>query len=190
MKKRFGIDIDGTITHPNSLIPYINEAFQLQLTLDDIIEYELTNVIDVPPKEFYDWFIKSEPKIYTESPLAPGAKEVLSKWKEQFQLYFISARSSNLMEVTENWFTQNDLLYHHIELIGSHHKVDAARKYNVDLFMEDKHDNAVMIHEELNIPVILFDTPYNRLPIPDGVIRVKNWEEAEAWVNHWIHNEN
>ncbi|MGE8206228.1 5' nucleotidase, NT5C type [Heyndrickxia sp. NPDC080065] len=189
MKKRFGIDIDGTVTHPNSLLPYINEAFQLQLTLDDITEYELTNVINVPEKKFYDWFIKTEPKIYAESPLAIGAKEVLTKWKEQFQLYFISARASNLLEVTEKWFTENDIKYNHIELIGSHHKVETAKKYHVDLFFEDKHDNAVMIHQELNIPVILFDTPYNQDPIPEGVIRVKSWKEAELWVRDWIKRE-
>ena len=34
------------------------------------------------------------------------------------------------------------------------------------------------IHEELDIPVILFDTPYNRNPIPDGVIRVYDWQQA------------
>lgn len=189
MTKKFGIDIDGTVTHPNSLLPHINDEYQLQLSLEDITQYELTNVINIPPEEFYEWFVKAEPKIYAESPLAPGAKEVLTKWKEQFQLYFISARRSDLLEITKKWFNMNDLRYHHIELIGSHHKVETAKKYNVDLFFEDKHDNAVMIHEELNIPVILFDTPYNQDPIPEGVIRVKNWQEAEKWVNNWTYQE-
>lgn len=189
MTKKFGIDIDGTVTHPNSLLPHINDEYQLQLSLEDITQYELTNVINIPPEEFYEWFVKAEPKIYAESPLAPGAKEVLTKWKEQFQLYFISARRSDLLEITKKWFNMNDLRYHHIELIGSHHKVETAKKYNVDLFFEDKHDNAVMIHEELNIPVILFDTPYNQDPIPEGVIRVKNWQEAEKWVNKWTNQE-
>ncbi|MBU5213434.1 hypothetical protein [Heyndrickxia oleronia] len=189
IKKRFGIDIDGTVTHPDSLIPYINDKYHLKLTLEDITEYELTNVINIPPKEFYEWFTESEPIIYSESPLAIGAKEVLTKWKEQFQLFFISARSSHLLDVTEKWFNKNDLHYHHIELIGSHHKIETAKKYEVDLFMEDKHDNAVMIHEELGIPVILFDTPYNRDSIPEGVIRVKNWYEAEKWVESWMKNQ-
>lgn len=184
MKKRFGIDIDGTVTSPDALLPFINKEYQLSLTLEDITEYELTNVIDIPADEFYEWFVKTEPVIYAESPLAEGAKEVLNKWKEEFELYFISARSSSLLQVTNTWFNQNDINYHHIELIGSHHKVETAKKYNVDIFFEDKHDNAVMIHEELGIPVILFDTPYNRDPIPDGVIRVKSWKEAEAWVNN------
>jgi uncharacterized HAD superfamily protein len=55
----------------------------------------------------------------------------------------------------------------------------------VDIFLEDKHDNAVEIHEECKIPVLLFDTPYNREPIPEGVIRVYNWKEACHWVENW-----
>ena len=39
---RFGIDIDGTVTCPTSLLPHINNAFKANLQLDDIKEYDLT----------------------------------------------------------------------------------------------------------------------------------------------------
>lgn len=42
MQKRFGIDIDGTVTSPDALVPFLNEGFKLQLTLDDITQYDLT----------------------------------------------------------------------------------------------------------------------------------------------------
>ena len=73
-------------------------------------------------------------------------------------------------------------------LIGSHHKIETAKKFGVHAFFEDKHDNAVEIHEELDIPVILFDTPYNRKPIPEGVIRVYDWQEANNWIKRLISN--
>ena len=41
------------------------------------------------------------------------------------------------------------------------------------------------IAEECEIPVILFDAPYNRMAIPNNVIRVENWMEAYQWVNQW-----
>lgn len=186
MKKKFGIDIDGTVTSPSSLLPYINKAFGLKLTLSDITQYDLTSVVNVPEEDFAKWFIENEPLIYEGSPLAQGAEQVINKWKEVFDLYFISARPSHLLQLTENWFSTNGLSYHHIELIGSHDKVATAKKHQVDLFFEDKHDNAVMIHEECNIPVILFNTPYNQDPIPNGVIRVDNWNQAYSWVKNWI----
>ena len=183
--KRFGIDIDGTITKPDSMLPYINKAFQLQLTLEDINQYEFYPFVNVPPHEFDRWFQQNEPTMYLESPIVKHAKQVLQQWKEEFELYFISARNQTLLPVTKQWFSKNDLLYHHIELIGTHNKIATVKKHQIDLFFEDKHDNAVAIAEECGIPVILFDTPYNRMAIPKDVIRVETWLEAYQWVNNW-----
>ncbi|MEI5905825.1 hypothetical protein WAK64_01930 [Bacillus spongiae] len=185
MALRFGIDIDGTVTDPSTLIPYINKKFDKNITLTDITQYDLSDALNIPPNAFAEWFKKEEPVIYKESPLAENAKTVLSQWKEMFELYFISARPKHLSLLTEQWFTEQDIDFHHIELIGSHNKVETAREHNVHLFLEDKHDNAVMLHEELQIPVLLFDTPYNQEPIPEGVVRVKNWIEADQWVQAW-----
>lgn len=186
MKKRFGIDIDGTVTSPEAMVPYLNEAFNLNITLNDIKQYDLTPLVTISEEQFAHWFYENEPIIYRESPLAKGAKEVLTKWKREHELYFISARGSHLQQVTEEWFLENALEFDHIELIGNHDKIEAAKKYEVDIFLEDKHDNAVMIHEACGIPVILFDTPYNQDPLPNGVIRVRNWKEANAWADDWL----
>lgn len=186
MTKRFGIDIDGTVTCPSSLIPFLNQAFQLNITLEDIKQYDLSPLVNISKEELAKWFAQNEPIMYEESPLAVGAKEVLADWAKNFELYFISARGSHLLEVTENWFKKHELLFNHIELIGTHDKIEAALKHDIDIFLEDKHDNAVTIAEQCKIPVLLFDTPYNRDPIPSNVIRVKNWDEAARWVENWI----
>ncbi|WP_312473643.1 hypothetical protein [Neobacillus sp.] len=189
MKKRFGMDIDGTITCPKSIIPYINKAFCMNIAYEEVDQYELTPFVNVPEEVFAKWFSENEPIIYQGSPPAHGVIKVLNNWKKDHELYFISARSSYLLEVTEKWFLDHRLTFDHIELIGSHDKVETAKKHEVDIFFEDKHDNAVMIHEECQIPVILFDTPYNQQPIPKGVIRVNDWKEANIWVENWLKNE-
>ncbi|WP_419881409.1 5' nucleotidase, NT5C type [Peribacillus sp. B-H-3] len=186
MKKRFGIDIDGTVTRPDAMVPFINKDFQMNLAYEDITEYDLTPFVHVPPEDFSKWFSENEPLIYAESPIAEGAKKVLGEWMHSADLYFISARHSKLLQITEEWFKAQGLGYHQIELIGSHDKVETAKRCKVDLFLEDKHDNAVAISEQCKIPVILFDTPYNRLPVPDSVIRVHTWLEAEQWVKNWM----
>lgn len=186
MKKRFGIDIDGTVTCPSTFVPYLNEAFNLNITLADIRQYDFMPLVPVSEKEFSTWFTEIEPVIYSKSPLAQGARDILKKWEQEHELYFISARSSHLLELTKEWFAAQGLLYHDVHLLGSHDKIAAARDYQVDIFFEDKHDNAVNIHEQLEIPVILFNTPYNQEPIPKGVIRVNDWQEANEWVQNWI----
>lgn len=175
---RFGIDIDGTVTCPTSLLPHINEQYGCKLELEDIKEYDLTKAFEVDETEFYTWYKTAESHIYSCSPPQEHAKEILNQWNSQFELFFISARGKHVYDETLNWFSREEIPYDHIELIGSHYKIEAAKQFKVDAFFEDKHDNAVDIHEELGIPVILFDTPYNRNPIPDGVIRVYDWKQA------------
>ena len=189
MRKRFGIDIDGTVTCPKSIIPFINKAFDMNIIYEDVNQYELTPFVNVSEEVFAKWFTENEPILYKESLPAQGAVNVLKKWKQDHELFFISARGPHLLAVTEEWFFHHGLTFHHMELIGSHDKVETVKKHKVDIFFEDKHDNAVMIHEECQIPVILFDTPYNQEPIPKGVIRVKNWEEANIWVENWLKQE-
>jgi uncharacterized protein len=186
MQIRFGIDIDGTVTSPAALLPFLNKAFQLNLTLADIKQYELTPFVNINEEEFSKWFHENEPEMYEKSPLAEGVKEVLIQWALEYELYFISARGKHLFDLTKQWFSKNEIPFNHIELIGTHHKIEAVQKYQVDIFLEDKHDNAVMIAEKCNIPVLLFDTPYNQDPIPPQVVRVKDWQEAAAWVEDWI----
>lgn len=185
MKKKFGIDIDGTVTSPASLLPYINQAFGLNITMEDVKQYDLNPIVNVSENEFAAWFMKNEPIIYAGSPIAKDAAAVLNKWKNIYELHFISARGPQLLDITKKWFKENQITYDEIELIGSHDKIESAKKHKVDIFFEDKHDNAVMIHEECGIPVLLFDTPYNRDPIPDGVIRIYNWMDAYYWVENW-----
>lgn len=182
-KTRFGIDIDGTLTCPTSLLPHINNHYKLNLVLDDITDYDLTKAVNVDEKQFFDWYKTVESDIYAASPPQAYAKGILENWKSQYELYFISARGENVYDTTYDWFSREQIPYDHIELIGSHYKIETARKHGVDAFFEDKHDNAVDIHEELDIPVFLFDTPYNRKAIPKGVIRVNDWQEANDWIN-------
>lgn len=186
-KIKFGIDIDGTVTRPDTLLPYLNKDFGLQLTIQDIVQYDIASILNVDRKMMGEWFKKNEVQIYEDSLLYDGAKEMISKWVSIGHLYFISARKDYLLQITENWFYKNQIPFDHIKLVGSHDKVAVIKHYNIDIFFEDKHDNAVQISEECQIPVILFNSTYNQGAIPQSVIRVNSWFEANTWVNEWLY---
>ena len=185
-KKKFGLDIDGTVTDPETFVPYLNKHFNKSLTLDDITEYDLTSVLNISEQQFWKWMGEYEPIIYSEAKLAPYVENTLHEWTKHHDLIYITARRKHLTDITQNWFKTRSLPFDHIEMVGAHDKLEAVRNHQVDIFFEDKHDNAVMIAEEFQIPVILMDTPYNRLPVPKNVIRSHSWMEAKEWVDKWI----
>ncbi len=186
--KRLGLDIDGTVTSPKTFLPYLNSSFNKKLSLADITQYNLAQLLDIPQDEFYLWLKNNEEKIYANALIADEAHPILEHWVDFYELFYISARGDHLLNTTKNWFSDNSVPYHHIELIGKHDKIDAIREHRVDVFFEDKHDNACAIAEECNIPVILFDTPYNQGAIPKGVARLNSWSEAKEWVQHYNKN--
>ncbi|SER69327.1 hypothetical protein [Salipaludibacillus aurantiacus] len=181
-KYRFGIDIDGTVTDPATFLPYLNKHFNKDLTIEDIVEYDLTGVLGVSEKELWKWMQVHEPSIYKQADLAKFVKEILEEWKKQYELFYISARPKHVHELTINWFHENTVPYDHIELLGQHNKLEAVKKHQLDLFFEDKHDNACNIAEDAQIPVILMDTPYNQAPVPDNVYRASHWNQAKQIV--------
>lgn len=183
MKKHsFGIDIDGTVTAQEFLLPFINKEFKTNLILDDIKEYDLSKALTVDSNTFYEWFKRTELNMYKNPPVQDEVVRILNSWYPTTKLNFITAREENATAVTESWLQAAKIPFDALEIVGNVSKVHAARKQGVELFFEDKHANAVVLAEELDIPVILFDAPYNREAAPSNVIRVQHWSEAEAWV--------
>ncbi|MFH0347221.1 hypothetical protein ACHADS_11810 [Bacillus vallismortis] len=185
---RLGIDIDGTITAQDTFVPYLNRSFNLSISLEDMTDYDLTKLLNITQEEFWDWMNQNEAIIYKEAMLAQYAKQSLDLLKEEHKLIYITARRTHLTDITYEWFDRQNIHFDHIELVGGHHKVEAVKNHNIDLFFEDHHGNAMMIAKEADIPVILFNSPYNQLPIDSNIIRVSNWLEAVQWMNKNKHH--
>lgn len=177
-----GIDIDGTVTSPSSIVPLMNECFGKDLRYEDCYEYNLSNVYDITDAEFNDWLDQYGGRLYDESPVHGNADQILREWYTRFKLVYISARDARHRDVTLNWFSRFDIPFHEIDLVGSHDKLAAARKWQVDLFLEDRLENALQLSEALQIPVLLFDTPYNQAELPALVHRVTSWDDVEQKV--------
>ncbi|ELK40489.1 hypothetical protein ABE205_06000 [Brevibacillus agri] len=177
-----GIDIDGTVTSPSSIVPLMNESFGRDLRYEDCYEYNLANVYQITDAEFEEWLDQNGERLYDEAPVHGIADQVLRKWYPAHKLIYISAREARHHDVTLNWFARYQIPYHEVDLIGSHDKLAAAQRWGVDLFLEDRLENALQLSEALQIPVFLFDTPYNQARLPELVHRVTSWEEVDRKV--------
>ncbi|OOV78534.1 5' nucleotidase, NT5C type [Mammaliicoccus fleurettii] len=182
-KPRLGIDIDGTVTCPKTFVPYLQRDFNEQLKYEDITEYNLANVLNCEEEEMLNWFKNNESYIYQNSPVAEGAKDILSQLQYQYELYYISARHNYLEDITKEWFNLHNIPFDQITLTGSHNKLEITKNQNIDVFFEDKLDNAEDINHQLNIPVFLFDTPYNQKELQSGIYRINSWHEVSPLLN-------
>lgn len=177
-----GIDIDGTVTSPSSIVPLMNESFGRDLRYEDCYEYNLANVYNITDEEFDKWLDQHGERLYDEAPVHGNADHILRTWHPQFRLVYISAREDRHRDVTINWFSRYNIPFHEVDLVGSHDKLSAAKKWGVDLFLEDRKENALQLSEALQIPVFLFDTPYNQGELPSLVHRVTSWDEVQEKV--------
>lgn len=173
----FGIDIDGTVTDPASIVPFMNQSFGKNLTLADCFDYNLAKVYGISDDAFTQWLIHNGTQMYQMAPIHGQAADVLRSWYTNHQLVYISARTEADRDVTLDWFSRHEIPYHHIDLVGSHNKLEAAKRWTVDVFIEDRLENALQLSEGLSIPVFLFDTPYNQATLPPLVHRVSGWDE-------------
>jgi len=177
-----GIDIDGTVTSPSSIVPLMNESFGKDLRYEDCHEYNLANVYQITEAEFDSWLLQNGERLYDGALVHGNADHILRTWHPQFKLVYISAREARHRDVTINWFSRYDIPYHEVDLVGSHDKLSSAMKWSVDLFLEDRLENALQLSEALEIPVFLFDTPYNQGKLPPLIHRVTTWDEVHEKV--------
>lgn len=83
-KHRFGIDIDGTVTCPATLLPHINRQYNINMTIADVTEYDFLSGFPHPVdrQQFNLWFKENEPYMYQVSELAADAQAILTEWQK------------------------------------------------------------------------------------------------------------
>ncbi|WP_070327017.1 hypothetical protein [Exiguobacterium aurantiacum] len=175
-----GIDLDGTVTDPQSCFHYMNDMLGYAIDYHQATEYELHTYTNMTQHDFWTFMIEHghEEAIYRRSLPHSEVNEVLWHIRKTHQLHYVTARSEAVRSVTEDWIKQHELPLDSLIMTGSHDKVGVVKDLALDLFMEDRYENAISIHEQTLIPVLLFDAPYNRRPLPDGVKRITSWNEA------------
>ncbi|NMM62244.1 hypothetical protein HBE96_05995 [Clostridium sp. P21] len=171
------IDIDGTITDPYFWLDIANKYFNKNVTIDKVTEYKIDIVMGVTRDEYYDFFNKNKFKMHNDNvSLRENAKEVIEELIKLNNIYFVTARDKDLKLLTYSYLNNNGIPYDDVFVLGTHYKVDMARKLKCDIFIEDCYENALQLSEN-GFKVLLIDTNYNRKPVNENVTRVLNWNE-------------
>lgn len=88
-------------------------------------------------------------------------------------------RGHRIRETTENWLRKNGIYYDELMFTGFP-KIDYVRGKHCDLFVEDAPFTVDTM--SLEIPVLLFDNPYNQDYTRENVTRVYSWYDIYRYV--------
>lgn len=183
-----GIDIDGTITSPYEMLQYMQRDFDATLEEDDFTEYDLS-FLNKDEETLRNWFLSIEEELYNNAKPVENAQSSMKYLTNNYNVHLITARHKQWKNITTKWLNDNDIHYDTLDVIGSHNKVQAAKDRNVELFIEDSLINALYLNEKLDIPILLIDTEYNQSYLPEGITRVKDWNEILDFINFYEENE-
>lgn len=172
------IDIDGTITNPYHFIPYLNEMYNRSVTPEECVTYNWEELYEETMDNILEKFHGKYMHSYKEAEVVEGAKDIIGQLYEIHNLYFVTARSEILTDITNQWLQENGFSNIDVHLLGSDYKIDKARELGCNIFIEDNPFNAVGL-ADAGMRVLLMDTNYNKNIEHENITRVKNWVEIK-----------
>lgn len=190
-KKRIGIDIDNVIADSYTIVvDEFNRYFGKSVKYREVSDfYYLEKYTGVSQKEvkifLEDLFIKKE---YPFPPYLEASKIIKKWWKEGISIHYITARPKNAYTVTYQWLRRNRFLHHGVTLDmfdydkftkDTEFKKFVASIKKIDVLIEDSKE----IAETLDVPVFLFDRPWNQGKLLQHIIRVNDWHEIDKIIS-------
>ena len=188
MHQKIGIDIDGVLTKEgkkenNIWLQKIREHIGEPIKRKKEV-YDFKEAFNLTTQQVENFINKNIEEIYINIPPAPGAKEVLDKFKEKnLTIILITARQDKYNKLTKKWLNKYNFTYD--SLYHREKKAPLAKQLGIELFIEDHKQNTKELLRA-GIPVIVVDKYHNRNISSSMVNRAKNWAEIEKIVNNYF----
>ncbi|MGL5330628.1 MAG: 5' nucleotidase, NT5C type [Peptostreptococcaceae bacterium] len=177
------IDIDGTITSPYHFLPYLNNMYNMDLKEEEWTTIDWTKLYGDNIAELLNKFHNEYVNAYSEASVVEFAKEIICEIGMNNNLYFVTARSEDLTEVTTTWLNENGFSDIEVYLLGSDYKIEKAKELGCNIFIEDNPNNAIQI-ANAGIDVILIDANYNKEISHEKITRVENWNQIKELIQN------
>ncbi|MDH5463587.1 MAG: hypothetical protein OEW49_04700 [Nitrosopumilus sp.] len=172
---RIGIDIDGVLTDfVKEFIKSVNKRYKITLSEQDIREHDLYKVLGIPSKDLIEMVMEVFPK-----DLAPqeGSVESVNELSKKHEIYIITAREPETLDVSKNWLKQHGIPYKKLAFMKEGDKHKFIEKDHLDIVIDD---NLKEITNWIGIVphIIVLDHPWNQsLNVKNYFHRAKDWKE-------------
>ena len=183
-----GVDLDDVIIDlATALAKFHNARYGTSYERSDSYTFKLEKMWGCNEEEMRqrvsEFYLSS---FHNEALPVFGAVAALTELKKKYPLIMITSRPEHVRKETELWINRYiPNMFDEMYFLGNFlpdgtrivSKGEMCKKRNVQLFIEDALHNAISVAQE-EIPVLLFDTPWNQGELPPHITRVTGWEDA------------
>jgi len=173
-KVDIGFDIDGVVSDfVASFVKVVENHYNMILTEADIYCHDLDLVLGISEEE-RNKLVKET--ILSGLGLNFGAQQTLAKLSsEGHRIFILTARSNNLIGVTEKWLKEKAIPYYQLLHLNEGKKYQA--NVNLDVVVEDNLKDAIGWSKKVK-NVLIYDHPWNQTKnVRKSVKRVYNWSD-------------
>lgn len=192
--KTIAVDFDDVLMDFNAgfLVSH-NNLYKTTLTYEDLIDYDNWERVYGTDKETMTDRAKHfyhSPEHMLVSPVI-GAVEAITQLSKTYSLQIVTSRPATVRENTLKWLDQHfPKLFHDYHFtniyaadmdIKPRSKPEVCKEIGAVVLIDDALRHASDVANS-GIPALLPDRPWNRSHTPEGVTRVKNWDDVVKWV--------
>ncbi len=186
-----GIDFDDVLVDANSsLARFHNRAYGTNYRREDVWTWHLDQLwgcsMEEAIRRVHAWY--GSPEHDAIEPVQ-GARWAIADLAARHTLHLITSRPGAMTLRTTALLHKHFLPEHFagLHFIGTEpglgSKVDACKALGVACLVEDSLAHARDVAAS-GVPVVLFDCPWNREPLPHGVWRAYGWDDALDGIEH------
>lgn len=191
---KIGIDIDNVISDTFRIfLERFNSFFARKVQYEEIFDFHyLVKYAGVEKKQaelFIEETIHSD-KFHEELAPFEEAVEAIRNWSNRgYTIHYITARPPTIRYLTANWLMRFGFMVPHATLDmldpdkykeDTVFKKEAVARIGIDILIEDSREIARVVE----IPVFLFDRPWNKGKMPKNVKRVDSWKEINKDISN------
>ncbi|MDA8441333.1 MAG: hypothetical protein M0Z55_03060 [Peptococcaceae bacterium] len=170
---RLGVDIDGVVADSYPFwLGELNRYYGKDIKA--IHRYEMHLIFDVPWEHMNQFFVANVENLFMAPTPMPGARTALAKLSIEHEIILVTARREVEEEITRRWLELHQIPFTKLMVVGDRSKAEVCAEEGIDLFVEDYAINAALIAAS-GMPVLILDATYNRVELPQNVIRCYNW---------------
>lgn len=169
-----GIDIDNVLSDTDKVIRnLIEKEYGVKASRSLITDWSYAKTLPISEAQEKKVFDQFHNHYCLEAPVIRFAQESLKELSTRYIIWLITCRPLDTTVLTKQWLDLHRFTYDN--LVHSCNKKDYMNK--ISLLIEDNGKTALEYASE-NIPVILFNNPWNVTYTHSMMFRVNNWPQA------------